>query len=132
MKYLILNCFLFILLVINFPLKAQDTSALSSDVFVPQINEPLQFLQQHLLVLEDKNGKFRLDDLFKSTIRDSAFHKASALSKPDAASVWWCKINIEPSFSSNDFFIGVPLDASSGLDNGNDIADVWIVKKMKV
>ncbi len=46
--------------------------------------------------------------------------------------MWWCKLTIHPSFSSNDFLIGIPFNASSGLDNGNDIAEVWIIKNNKV
>src|SRR4051812_47060477 len=128
MKYLRLKFFLFILPVLNFQLQAQDTSASSSDVFVPQIDEPLQFLQHHLWVLEDKNGKLKFNELLENTISDSSFHKASSLVNADAASVWWCKINIEPSYTASDLFIGVPFNAPSGLSNGNDLADVWIIK----
>lgn len=117
MKYLFLQSLLIILPGINFHLKAQDTSAITSTIFIPEINEPIQPLQNYLWVQEDKDGKLQIADFLKNKVSDAAFSKVSTFSNPDPFSVWWCKINIEPSFSSDDFLIGVPFDASCSIKN---------------
>ncbi|MEO6454585.1 MAG: ATP-binding protein [Ginsengibacter sp.] len=122
----------FILLLFTFQSRAQDTSFITSNVFVPENNEPVQFLQNYLWALQDEKGKLQIADLLQKKVSDTAFHKASTVSKPDPFSVWWCKITIEPSFSSKDFLIGVPFDAPSGMDNGNDIAEVWVAKNNQI
>lgn len=120
------------LLVNNCRLQAQDTLISTSNIFDPEINEPVQPLKNFLLVKEDKTGKLLIDDILKNPANDTAFKKVTNLSNTDPFSVWWCKINIVSSFNSNDFLIGIPFEASSGLDNGNDVAEVWIIKNNQV
>ncbi len=132
MKWIFSKFFLCILLVINCRLQSQDTLVINSEVFVPQINEPIQPLKNYLWIKEDKTGKLQIADLLQYSVSDTAFRKAASISKPDPFSIWWCKINIEPSFSSNDFFIGIPFGSTSGIDHGNDIAQVWVTKNNQV
>ncbi len=110
---------------------AQDTAVTTTNVFVPQLNVPVQPLKDYLWVLEDKTGKFEINDFLKNNISDNAFRNAGE-TQPDPYSAWWCKINIAPTFSSGEFFIGLPFDATSGLSNGNDLAEVWIIKNNQV
>lgn len=100
MKRLQPLCISFVLLICSFQLKAQDTSAFALNVFVPEINEPVQWLQKHLWVGEDKAGKLLLKDLLQNKVSDTFFTKVTKISDPDPFSVWWCKLTIDPSFSS--------------------------------
>ncbi len=130
MKYL-RQCKWIFLLGIAITVNAQDTFDISSNIFIPQINEPVQSLDKHLLVQEDKEGKLQMA-AFLNGKADTAFRRASSISNPDPFSIWWCKLTIDPSFSSNDFLIGIPFNASSGLDNGNDVAEIWIIKNNQI
>ncbi|MEO6720389.1 MAG: ATP-binding protein [Ferruginibacter sp.] len=130
MKYLLSIYLLLNLLGFNLQAKAQDSA--TTDIFVPAMNEPVQYLQNHLWAINDEKGQLRIDDFLQNKVSNTAFHNAANISKADPLSAWWCKINISPSFSSSDFLIGLPFEASSGLNNGNDLADVWITKDNKV
>jgi len=123
--------FLVVLLMLKFTSQAQDSLNVAN-YFVPEIYNPIQPLQNYLRLIEDKEGKLNITDLLIKKVSDTLFRKTSAVLNPDPFSIWWCKINILPAFSTDDYVIGVPFQASSGIDNGNDICEVWITRDNKI
>ncbi|MEO7983915.1 MAG: 7TM-DISM domain-containing protein, partial [Bacteroidota bacterium] len=98
-----------------------------AQVFEPVTNQPVQSLSAYLQVSEDKNNSITIEQLL-SDQHPLAFHSFARIEKPDMRSTWWAKLDILPSFSSEDFYIGLPNQERPGISQGNDNADVWIVR----
>jgi hypothetical protein len=69
---------------------AQDTSAIPSGIFIPEINTPVQPLKNYLWLLQDKDGKMQIADFLQNKVSETAFQKAAAVLNADPFSVWWC------------------------------------------
>lgn len=124
MKLFFRLCFLFVLLATKLAAQKID------EVFVPAINQPVQPVSQHMLVFEDKGGRLSFEDVQR--LPSTSFRKLKTSERLNAESVWWCRLTIAPTFSSNNFVLGVPFNNPSGIDNGNDLADVWITSGNRV
>lgn len=112
------------LYLILFFMAAVRLSAQDSHTFTPALNNPFQLLDKHLQLLEDKKGEFSINEVLQ---KGGSFQPASAYKNLDPKSTWWVRLQILPSFSSDSFYIGLPPEEISGLDQGNDKVDVWMM-----
>jgi signal transduction histidine kinase/DNA-binding response OmpR family regulator len=103
-----------------------DCRAQDSLVFNPESNQPLQHLHKYLQVLEDRQGILTANEVVGNDTLN--FKSFSQLDNIDPRSVWWLKLQIRPSFHSDSFFIGLPAKQTAGINQGNDKADVWVVR----
>jgi signal transduction histidine kinase/DNA-binding response OmpR family regulator len=98
--------------------------AQDSLVFIPQSNQPFQPLSHHLQMLEDRQGMLGSERVIGN---DTLIYKPIAPSgKIDPRSTYWIKLQLQPSFSSDSFFIGLPSSQTAGINQGNDKVDIWV------
>ncbi|MDZ4809977.1 MAG: ATP-binding protein [Bacteroidota bacterium] len=96
-----------------------------AQVFVPVPNQPVQSLSDYLQVTNNKNS-LTIEQLLKPE-NALSFQPLKNVDPSTIKKDCWVKLELLPSFSSNDFYIGLTQQKVSGISHGNDNADVWIV-----
>ncbi|MEO8173757.1 MAG: ATP-binding protein [Sediminibacterium sp.] len=96
------------------------------DVFVPRADQPVQPLHSYLMVHENANDTITIQTLLKQ--KNIPFRHLPAETPIDLQRATWLKMELSPGFSSDSFYIGLLSGAISGIDQGNDRSDVWIVQ----
>ncbi len=116
-------CFL-LLMPLTVHVSAQDKK-----VFVPKADQPVQQLGSHLQLLEDKNDQLTINELLQ---KEEPFQSFNAGKEYRSRSVWWAKLDMLPTFSSDSFYIGLPRREISGISQGNDKVDAWITRNNNI
>lgn len=106
------------------PAAAQD-----KNIFIPKAGQPVQLLSNYLQLLEDKNDKLSIDDLLQ---KEKIFKSLTVVKDISPRSIWWVKLDMLPGFSSDSFYIGLSQQEISGISQGNDKVDVWIVRNNSI
>ena len=105
------------------------TKLVWAQAFTPYPNPPLQALQPYLFAVADSNNNRTIEEMARD---GQSFKPLSTFSKIDERLVWWLKLEIKPSFTSADYFIGLSRQEFAGISQGNDNADAWLVHDNKI
>ena len=89
----------------------------------PMPVDPMQPLRHQLRFLEDPTHQLSIQEV--KNLPGSMFLPYPE-GLPNYRSTWWARLQVLPSFSSKDYFVGLAEKEASGLSRGNDVADVWI------
>ena len=114
------------ILLTLFLFRGPDTSAQDSTIFIPRADEPLQLLTGYVQLAEDKDNLFTIENVINN--HGIAFSPAASFQSIDPYRTWWLKLRVLPSFTSGNFYIGLPSQKLSGISQGNDKVDAWIVR----
>ncbi|MBC7874771.1 MAG: response regulator, partial [Ferruginibacter sp.] len=105
--------------------------AQDSPVFTPRPDQPVQLLTDYLQLTEDKNNTLTIDQVIQNE-RQYSFRPLGAFKELSTRSTWWLKLEMLPSFTSDSFYIGLLREGASGISQGNDKVDVWIVRNKAI
>ena len=114
-----------------FFLMVVTVAAQNPKVYVARADQPVQSLTDYLQVIEDHDKAIGLEELLQNEGK-AAFHPVATLKSINPHSQWWAKLELLPSFSSDSFYIGLPPQEMRGTSQGNDRADVWIIKNKQI
>ena len=114
-----------------FCLLAVTATAQDRQVFIPRADQPVQLLTAYLQAAADRDKTFSIAKLLQQE-DTGLFLPLPAVRTIDVHNQWWLKLTILPSFSSDSFYIGLPPQQMPGNLQGNDVADVWIVRNKQV
>lgn len=118
------------LLLIVFSLRGVNTAAQDSTIFIPLDDEPLQLLTNYLQLAEDEDNSFSIQSIINKP--GIQFSPVNSYKTIDPYRTWWVKLRVLPSFSSGKFYIGLSSQKLSGISQGNDKADAWIVRDSNI
>ncbi len=125
-----LAIFSFILFFNCFYSKAQNVHS-APGFYNVHLNEPLQPLENYLLLAEDKDHVFTVPGLMNS--KDSlAFKPFINWKDMNAQSTWWCKVMIHADFNSPEFLIALQAKKNTGISSGNEVMNAWTVTDGKI
>ncbi len=102
-----------------------------AQVFIPAANQPVQPLENFLQLMQDTNNSITIEQILANK-DPSSFHPLSTVKKINHRNTYWLKLDILPSFTSANLYIGLLPQTLSGISQGNDNADVWIVSNNNI
>ncbi|MEO8111362.1 MAG: response regulator [Ginsengibacter sp.] len=121
-----LNILICIFLLTCFSTQAQNNTPVPV-FYEVKPNEPLQPLQNYLLVAEDKKHTWTISDILSGKA-NKMFAPLTAFKNIDRQSTWWCKLIIHANFNIENFFIGLQKQKGTGIAAGNEVMNAWIIK----